>query len=121
MGCLEAVLKSSFWKDMALKQTLLLEEFSFAFNVQNVVASSDDLFVDDLLNFSLLENNTNNNNNNEEPDQQLNNHDSTTPQNNQENYNYNPSFNDNNFNTELTVPVRILSLYSTLFIFAVNY
>ena len=63
----------------------------------------------------------NNNNNNEEPDQQLNNHDSTTPQNNQENYNYNPSVNDNNFNTELTVPVRILSLYSTLFIFAVNY
>lgn len=106
MECLEAALKSSFRKDMALKQTLFLEEFSSASNVQNVVASSDDLFVDDLLNFSLLENNTNNNNNNEEPDQQLNNHDSTTPQNNQENYNYNPSFNDNNFNTELTVPAE---------------
>ena len=114
MECLEAALKTSFWKDMALKQTLLLEEFSSAFNVQNVVASSDDFFLDDLLNLSLLENN------NEEPDQQHKNHDST-PQNNQENYNYNPSVNDNNFNTELTVPVRILSLYSTLFIFAVNY
>ena len=87
MECLEAALKTSFWKDMALKQTLLLEEFSSAFNVQNVVASSDDFFLDDLLNLSLLENN------NEEPDQQHKNHDST-PQNNQENYNYNLSFNN---------------------------
>lgn len=104
MECLEAALKTSFWKDMALKQTLLLEEFSSAFNVQNVVASSDDFFLDDLLNLSLLENN------NEEPDQQHKNHDST-PQNNQENYNYNLSFNDNSFNTELTIPALYCLLH----------
>ncbi|KAG5099898.1 hypothetical protein JHK82_044950 [Glycine max] len=109
MECLEAALKTSFWKDMALKQTLLLEEFSSAFNVQNVVASSDDFFLDDLLNLSLLENN------NEEPDQQHKNHDST-PQNNQENYNYNLSFNDNSFNTELTIPALYYSNFSKYFL-----
>ncbi|TKY55869.1 GATA transcription factor 5 [Spatholobus suberectus] len=98
MECLEAALKSSFRKDMALKRSpqTVLEELS-SLNVQNA-ATCDDFFVDDLLDFSLLEK--------EEPDQH--NHDSASvsPQNkNQEIYNYNPALNDN-FNSELAVPAE---------------
>ncbi|RDX76288.1 GATA transcription factor 5, partial [Mucuna pruriens] len=98
MECLEAALKSSVRKDTTLKLSpqTFLEELT-ALNVQNV-ASCDDFFVDDLLDFSLLEK--------EEPDQH--NHDSAcvSPQNkNQEIYNYNPSFNDH-FTSELTVPAE---------------
>lgn len=98
MECLEAVLKSSFRKDMSLK--LSPQAFPEDLNMQNVTAC-DDFFVDDLLDFSLLEN--------EEPDQHKHNHHSTSvsPHNsNHDSYNCNPSFNDN-FNTELTLPVLL--------------
>ncbi|KAK7360131.1 hypothetical protein VNO77_02109 [Canavalia gladiata] len=102
MECLEAALKSSFKKDMAVKLSpqTFLEELSF--NVQNV-ASCDDFVVDDLLDFSndqvLLE---------EEPEQQ--NHDSTSvsPQHESQEIS-NPSFNDHFAslsNSELTVPAE---------------
>ncbi|ESW28267.2 hypothetical protein PHAVU_003G258900 [Phaseolus vulgaris] len=97
MECLEAVLKSSFRKDMSLK--LSPQAFPEDLNMQNVTAC-DDFFVDDLLDFSLLEN--------EEPDQHKHNHHSTSvsPHNsNHDSYNCNPSFNDN-FNTELTLPAE---------------
>ncbi|XP_020234059.1 GATA transcription factor 5 [Cajanus cajan] len=103
MECLEGALKSSLRKDTALKVSpqTLLEELA-APNVQNVVASCDDFFVDDLLDFSLLEK--------EEPDNHT--HDSTSvspKRHNHEihnnNHNHNPSFNDH-FNSELTVPAE---------------
>lgn len=52
MECVEAALKSSLRKDMALKLTpqALLEDLS-AFNVQNIT-SCEDFSVDDLLDFS---------------------------------------------------------------------
>ncbi|KAL2333761.1 hypothetical protein Fmac_014974 [Flemingia macrophylla] len=101
MECLEAALKSSFRKDTTLKLSpqTLLEELP---NVQNVVASCDDFFVDDLLDFSLLEK--------EEPDNLNLDSPSVSPQNHthdQIHTNYNPSFNDH-FNTsaELTLPAE---------------
>ncbi|KAK7376064.1 hypothetical protein VNO78_34916 [Psophocarpus tetragonolobus] len=97
MECLEAALKSSFRKDMALK--LSPQEELSALTVQNV-ASCDDFFVDDLLDFSsLLEN--------EEPDQHNLDSTSVSPLNkNQEIYNFNPSLDNDNFNGELTVPAE---------------
>ncbi|CAJ1942433.1 unnamed protein product [Sphenostylis stenocarpa] len=86
---------------MALK--LSPQRFSEDLSMQKV-ASCDDLFVDDLFDFSLLEN--------EESDQDIHKHhsNSASPHNNNNNYNiynYNLSFNDN-FNTELTLPSQFL-------------
>jgi len=108
MECLEAELKSSFRKDIALK--LSPQAFPEDLTMQNV-ASCDDFFVDDLLDFSLLEN--------EEPDQHKHNHHSTSvsPNNNNHDiYNCSPSFNDN-FDTELTLPVLPLSHFPLINLF----
>ncbi|QCE08175.1 Transcription factor [Vigna unguiculata] len=106
MECLEEVLKSSFRKEMALK--LSPQAFPEDLNMQNVT-SCDDFFVDDLLDFSLLEN--------EEPDQHKHSHHSTSvsPHNNNNHtmHNCKPSFNDN-FNAELTLPVLVLSSHFAL-------
>lgn len=106
MECVqETALKSSFRKELT-PQTFV-EELS-VFNAQNIT-STDDFFVDDLLNFSHEEH--------EEEEEALLEEQQPQPQQQKQNQNHEihePSFNDNHFGSlptnELSVPVLYLPL-----------
>lgn len=112
MECMEAALKTSLRKDMTMKlspQTLMED-----FNVQNVTPCDDFLFVDDLLDFSHVEQQDEE----EEPEQQQQKGGSACVSPHQSHEICNP---DNVFcvkdgfsslpTSELSVPVPFLNLY----------